>query len=524
LRLPWPRSPFARRRRTATDELERLFDLSLDLLCIAGFDGYFKRISPAFERTLGYSSEELLSRPFLEFVHPDDRARTVEAMDVLGDETTVVRFEHRYVRKDGSTCWLEWSARPALDEGLIYAAGRDVSEDKRAEDRLRDAHRTVERSRDELRAVAEEQAALRRVATRVAHGASSAEVFRAVATEIERLLDADTGGLMRYEPNEAVTVLVNHSRGQMPIFALGSHLPLDGDSVSRRVLRSGRPARLDNYDAAPGTIASRSRQSGAHCAVGAPVVVDGRLWGVMIAVWKRPVPIPPDTEDRLGQFAELVATAIANAASRTQLNASRARLVATSDETRRRIERDLHDGTQQRLVSLALGLRAAEDTVPPELPELRADLDRIATGLAGAVEELQEISRGLHPAILSRGGLAPALRTLARRAALPVDISVHANRKLPEQIEVAAYYVISEAITNAAKHSQATGVTVDLHAHDSTVTIAIRDDGIGGADPARGSGLIGLHDRVEAVGGTMDVASTHGQGTSLEVTIPVGGT
>jgi PAS domain S-box-containing protein len=519
LRLSWPR--FAGPDRPPAPE--RLFGLSLDLLCIAGFDGYFKRVNPAFERTLGYTTDELLSRPFLEFVHPDDRARTQEAMEVLGAESEIVEFEHRYVRKDGSVCWLQWNARSAPDEGLIYAAGRDVTEQQRTEERLREAHRIVARSRDELHALAEEQAALRRVATRVAEGAPSTEVFQAVATEIERLMDADTGGLMRYEPDGAATVLVNHSRGPMPIFAMGSRLPLDGDSVTRRVLRTGRPARIDTYDDSSGSIAARSRRSGARLAVGAPVVVDGRLWGVMIAAWKRQVPLPADAEERLSQFAELMGTAIANADSRAELTASRARIVAASDETRRRIERDLHDGTQQRLVSLALGLRAAEEHVPPRLPELRADIDRIATGLAGAVEELQEISRGLHPAILSRRGLGPALRTLARRTAVPVELDLRSDRRLPEHVEVAAYYVVAEAIANAAKHAHATVVRVELAAEDSLVRLAICDDGAGGADPSRGSGLIGLRDRVEAIGGTMELESRPGHGTAIRICLPCEG-
>ena len=486
----------------ARTDLEQLFDVSLDLLCIAGFDGYFKRVNPAFERTLGYTIAELLSRPFLDFIHPEDRDRTVAAVETLDRGTDVIQFENRYLRKDGSVRWLEWNTRPAPDQRLVYAAGRDVTES---------------------RLLAEEQAALRRVAVRVARGASPSEVFHAVGGEIERLTGADSGGILRYEPDGTGTVVARHPTSGIGLPA-GTRVTLEGENVSGRVRRSGRPARMDSYEHATGWLAGELRKRDIHTVVGAPIIVAGRLWGVMNAVWSRPPRTALDLEDRLMQFSELVGTAIANADSRAELIASRARVVAEADETRRRIERELHDGTQQRLISLALGLHAAEEKVPPELPELRADLDRIATGLAGAVEELQEISRGLHPAILSRGGLPPALRTLARGAAVPVEISVHADRKLPEQVEVAAYYVVSEAITNAAKHAQATAVRVELRTHDATVTIAIRDDGVGGADPARGSGLIGLHDRVEAVGGTMDVASAHGRGTSLEVMIPVDGT
>jgi len=204
-----------------------------------------------------------------------------------------------------------------------------------------------------------------------------------------------------------------------------------------------------------------------------------------------------------------------------KLTASRARVIAAADEARRRIERDLHDGAQQRLVSLALELRAAEADVPPELDELRATLSRTASGLAGTVEDLQEISRGIHPAIVSRGGIVPALETLAGRAAVPVELDAHLSRRLPESVEVAAYYVVSEALTNIAKHAGASVARVAVEHRDGILELAIRDDGAGGADPRRGSGLIGLRDRVEAIGGTFDVESPVGGGTSLLVALPV---
>jgi signal transduction histidine kinase len=196
--------------------------------------------------------------------------------------------------------------------------------------------------------------------------------------------------------------------------------------------------------------------------------------------------------------------------------------VAAADQTRRRIERDLHDGAQQRLVSLALALRAAEAAVPPEQEQLRSELAQTAEGLTGVLEDLQEMSRGIHPAILSRGGLGPALKALARRSAIPVELDVRANGRLPEAVEAAAYYVVSEALTNAAKHANASVVHVAVDARgDEVVALTVRDDGVGGADPARGSGLIGLRDRVEALGGTMEVDSAAGRGTLLRVRIPV---
>ena len=222
----------------------------------------------------------------------------------------------------------------------------------------------------------------------------------------------------------------------------------------------------------------------------------------------------------MAQFTELVATAIANADTRAELTASRARIVAAADETRRRIERDLHDGTQQRLVSLALALRNAEARMPADQSELREELAKSVDGLAGVVEDLQEISRGIHPAILSRGGLGPALKSLTRRATVPVELDVDVRERLPEPVEVAAYYVVSEALANAAKHARASVVRVELRARDGVLDVAIRDDGAGGADPRRGSGLVGLRDRVEALGGMIVLISTPRDGTSLEARIP----
>jgi signal transduction histidine kinase len=247
--------------------------------------------------------------------------------------------------------------------------------------------------------------------------------------------------------------------------------------------------------------------------------VEGCLWGT--ATVSASEPLPADADDRLEKFTELLATAIANAESSAELAASRRRIVAASDDARRRIERDLHDGTQQRLVSLGLALRAAEARVPPELDELRAELSRTASGLAAAVEDLQEISRGIHPAILSRGGLVPALETLAGRAAVPVGLAARIDQRLPESVEVAAYYVVSEALTNAAKHANASRVDIEASVRDRSLRLSVRDDGVGGAEPARGSGLVGLRDRVEAVGGSIEITSPPGHGTHVVVQLPL---
>jgi signal transduction histidine kinase len=255
--------------------------------------------------------------------------------------------------------------------------------------------------------------------------------------------------------------------------------------------------------------------------VGAPIVVGGRVWGAAIVGSSRPEPLPPDTEARAGDFADLVATAISNAQAHAELTASRARIVAAGDDARRRFERDLHDGAQQRLVSLGLQLRAVEASVPRELRPLKEQISDIVRGLSDVSEEVQEISRGIHPAILSRGGLGPALKGLARRSTVPVTLDLGVDRRLSESAEVAAYYLVAEALTNAAKHARASEVDVSVDADDANLHLSVQDDGIGGAAVGKGSGLTGLMDRVEALGGTMTISSHTGEGTSLRVSIPL---
>jgi signal transduction histidine kinase len=376
-------------------------------------------------------------------------------------------------------------------------------------------------SRAALARLAEEQAALRRVATLAARGAAPEEVFAAVAEEVGNLLPVDSATMCRYESDDTLTFVAQWGSvgARLPV---GSRWALGGHNLGTLVFETGRPARVDSYaDSSSGPLGGAIREAALRSAVGTPMIVEGRLWGLIAAGSILDQPLPADTEARLASFTELVATAVGNAESRAALAASRARIVAAADETRRRIERDLHDGTQQHLMALMLELRAAEASEPGEAEQLEAQLERTAQALAGVVAELQEISRGIHPAILSRDGLGPALRALARRSALPVKLDLHAGRRLPEQAEVAAYYAVSEALTNAAKHADASVVHVELDARGKVVRLAIRDDGVGGADPARGSGLVGLSDRIEAVGGTLEVTSPAGGGTTLLIKIPV---
>jgi signal transduction histidine kinase len=252
----------------------------------------------------------------------------------------------------------------------------------------------------------------------------------------------------------------------------------------------------------------------------APIIVNGMKWGLAVVNSCRAQPFPADTEARLADFAKLVAMAIANAQARSDLTASRTRIVTAADDARRRLERDLHDGAQQRLVSLALMARMTELSLPPGQDVVRARLNEIVQGVGDVSEELRAISRGIHPAILSDGGLGPALRSLACRSVVPVELDIDVPTRLPDRVEVAAYYVVAEALTNTAKHAHAAEVKVNVKAADGHLDLMISDDGAGGADPANGSGLIGLVDRVEAVGGHLWVTSRAGVGTSLEATIP----
>ena len=399
-------------------------------------------------------------------------------------------------------------------------------------------------SRDALAQVAKEQAALRRVATLVAQGVRPSEIFSTVSVEVGRACSSDTATIDQFDGDPPGIVIVRAAHGisdiaigqrfdadppivivgpghDIPDTMIGQRSAFEEGLASTQVYRTGRPARIDarDWDAVGSAFGEPLRRLGLVASVASPIVVEGRLWGTMNVLAREP--LPPDTERRLENFSELVATAIANAEGKSELEASRRRIVTASDEARRRIERDLHDGTQQRLVSLALAVRSVEATAPPDRLDLRDELGRIATGLSDAVAELQEISRGIHPAVLARGGLGVALRSMARRSAIPVEIDIAPMERLPEQIEVAAYYAASEALANATKHSNASHVEISLTCSNGLLRLFIDDDGIGGAEVTRGSGLVGLIDRIEALRGTIRIRSQSGGGTQIAVELPL---
>jgi signal transduction histidine kinase len=374
---------------------------------------------------------------------------------------------------------------------------------------------TNARAEQELRELAGAQAALRRLATLVARGEPPEAVFAAATREVLRHFGGGTARMIRFESDGTATLVANEGTTGPHVRAGERWHGYPPAGLTATVRRTGRAACVDDYRDVPG--GEPYLRKGLRSAVALPVHVNGRLWG-MIAVGSGHGPLPPGTEQRMTEFTDLVATAVANAQTRAELTTSRARIVAASDEARRRIERDLHDGAQQRLLSLALRLRSA---APLDSDEGGTEIRDVAAELVGVIDELREISRGIHPAILSRAGLRPALRALGRRSAVPVDIDVRIDDRLPRPVEVAAYYVVSETLANAAKHARASVVEVDAEASGGTLRVCVRDDGAGGADPRRGSGLTGLKDRVEALGGTFSVHSPAGGGTTVCCELPV---
>jgi PAS domain S-box-containing protein len=370
-------------------------------------------------------------------------------------------------------------------------------------------------ARTEVERLADEQAALRRVATLVAEAASPTAVFDAVAAEMAALLGADHLVVCRYEPNAELTVLARRTQ-EVPSGVRISH---EGDSVEAVVRRTERSARMDTYEGARGAIAEAARAAGVRVGVGAPIVVDRRLWGVVAAGWGWEEPPPAETEQRMAQFAELLATAIANADSRDQLTASRARLMTAGDEARRRLVRDLHDGAQQRLVHAIVTLRLAEQA----LVDGDADaLSLVSEALANAQEgnkELRELAHGILPSALAHGGLRAGVEAVVARLDLPVDVDLPES-PLPREIEASAYFVIAEALTNVVKHAHAESAAVKGSIEDGLLRVEVRDDGIGGAD-RNGHGLVGLADRAVALGGRIELQSPEGGGTVLTAFLPV---
>jgi signal transduction histidine kinase len=391
-------------------------------------------------------------------------------------------------------------------------------------------------SRNRLRRLADSEASLRRVATLAAEGATPPQLLSAVAHEAARILDGSTVAIVEYDADDSFRVVAAHND---PVFVVGSSWPVVESGLAAVVRDTKAPVRMDDVAEGTGTVADAGRAGGLASVIGAPIVVDGNVWGmILVGLRDRRDALPhftgwytsrmlsssasgDEVESRLVSFTELVGTAISRAQAQSELIASRARIVQAGDEAMRRIERDLHDGAQQRLVALALHLQQLRADVPADDEATRRRLEQVGHELKSVIEEVQELSRGVHPAQLTVGGLRPSLRALARRSPIPVEVSVDVPERPPASVETAVYYVVSEALANAIKHSGATAVSVDVVGDSRSVRATVTDDGVGGAERGAGSGLTGLSDRVHALAGSFGVASPRGGGTTIAVELPV---
>jgi len=423
-------------------------------------------------------------------------------------------------------------ATPILVEGDLWGvmvAGSNLEEPLPADTATRLASFTEllsmaianAESRAHLTRLAEEQAALRRVATLVAAGTPPEELFMAVTIEIGKLLPVQYSYMGRYEPDGMLTVVSSWgSVGNH--FRTGARGKVGGWNLVTRVFETGRSARVDDLTDVTGELGIAARESGFRSAVGTPILVEGSLWGVVIAGSTMEQPMPPDTEARFASFIELLAMAIANAEGRVALAASRARIVAAGDESRRRIERDLHDGAQQRLVHAVIVLKLALAELPDGEQDVRELVTEALHNAEQANSELRELAHGILPAALTRGGLRAGVEGILSRLSLPVNVDLRVER-LPDGIEATAYFVISEALTNVVKHAEASAAEVTASVQDGMLRLEVRDDGIGGARGGHGTGLGGLEDRVAALDGQFLVESPTGGGTRVLVLLPLAG-
>jgi PAS domain S-box-containing protein len=496
-------------------------------LVVRDAEGVITDCNAAAEQILGRGREQVRGR------HPaavlddvvDDAGAALTADRLLGEaalrgdapETGLVACVRR---PDGERRWLSASSAPVLGaagrpEGVVTTLS-DISERRVAEQRL-------VASEHATRVLADEQAALRRIATLVASEPTPEALFARVTEEVARALRVPSASIVRYEGTGDATIVATFTESGTTGVTPGASTPLDGDTAVARVHRSGRAERVDGYDDAEGELADRLRTLGFSSSVAAPVAVVGGLWGALAASTRDPRGLPGDTERRLSDFAELVAQALANADARDRLAASRARLVEVGDAERQRLERNLHDGAQQRLVALGIQLRLVDARLGSDPDAARVDLANARAQLDNALSELRELARGIHPALLTDRGLKSAVEALANRAAVPVEVVQIPDERFPEPVEAAAYYLIAEAVTNVAKYAHASHVAVSVQRVDGRLSISVADDGIGGADPSGGTGLRGLTDRVEALHGRLRVDSPPGGGTRVGAEIPIAG-
>jgi PAS domain S-box-containing protein len=483
---------------------EALLGAIPDLMLRIDADGNYLDAS-GDEVELPLRAEELIGRNVRDFA-PPAAAEAILACArraLASGEMHSVEYE---LEIDGDVYYCESRMVPSGD-GEVVIIMRDFTRKRRAD--------------AELRRLAEEQAALRRVATLVASDAPPEQVFQLVTEEVCRLLGIREAVLVRFVDPSTGTIVGRYGMHMVGGFEVGSALPIEQGLPAWAVLHTGEPARVESFDGLPGLFAERVRKLGYRSAVGVPIVVAASTWGTLVAALRDGEALPPETERRMQAFAELVALALASAQARDDLAASRLRIVEASDAERRRLERNLHDGAQQRLVALSVAMGMAQRMIADSPDEAYELLAGAAQELGEAIVELRELAQGIHPAVLTERGLESALEVLAARAPLPVELDVTLAERLPEQVEAAAYYVASEGLANVVKHARASTARVRVARENGHVTVAVEDDGMGGAAFDGGSGLYGLRDRVETLAGRFRVESGAGVGTTLRAELPL---
>jgi len=503
-----------------------LVDTAQTLVCVLDARGRIVRFNRACERVTGWTSAEVVGRDARDTViPPEDAAAFGEMIEGMVATGLPNPQQGQWVTRDGYRRVIAWANRPLRDENgdvrYVVTSGLDITERESAASELWALQAELHDRLEDLARLAAEQAALRRVATLVAREPAPDEVFQLVTQEASRLLGGDSGLLLCYaEDHSTGTVVGHYSEVPTGQFEIGTVLPVEGDSLTSTVPRTGKAGRLEGYEGVSGEIGRRAREGGYRSVVAAPVVVAGRIWGLLVVASQRADPLAEGTEQRLESFAELVALAIAGADARNELAASRARLVEAGDAARRRLERDLHDGAQQRLVAVSLQMRLARARIESAPAEAGAILDEASEQLGQGLEQLRELARGIHPALLTDRGLHPALAALCNRAPFPVGLEAP-DERFAQPVEVAVYYLVSEALTNAAKYADPTEVSVSVRREGDGLVTEVADDGRGGADVRAGSGLRGLADRVEALGGRLQIDSPPSGGTRIRAQLPL---
>jgi PAS domain S-box-containing protein len=502
-----------------------LAETTQSLVCVLDEDGRVLLFNDACERATGYARDEVVGRPLADVViPPEEREAFAEVLAYMWKTGRSSPQVGHWRTKDGRRLLIAWSNKsvPPRDgaAGYLVTTGIDLTDRAREQDEPALAAdpeaRLVEVGRLE-----QEQRALRRVATLVASEASPDQVFHAVSKESARVLEVDACFVWRYEGDDTATIVGRFNRDGIEAFPLGTRLHADGATTAiGRVRETAAPARVDDWGKVEGSFAEMMLRSGYRSTVAAPIVVMGTLWGA-VAIGSAD-PLPADREVRLAAFCELVSLAVASAQARADLQASRARIVRAGDEQRRRLERNLHDGAQQRLVAAALLLRVAQNRLDggADAAGAKTILGDAMRELEGGLAELRELARGLHPGALTEHGLRGALRFLEQRLPLPVQLEIP-DERLDAHLEATAYFIVSETLTNVVKHAHATSARVIVSRDGDALRLEISDDGRGGADTAKGTGLLGLRDRAEAEGGTLVVVSPPGRGTTVTARLPL---